>query len=218
MEFSALPEELIFKVFSYLLHRSLLAASQVSKKWKKVAFDPLLWTEITIDASIESPTMHVGAILRRATMLRRLDISRSSLNLGEVASATPSFRHLNELAIHSSMLSHPAVPQILQSCESLTSLVLRGRCALSEENIQVLENLPGLKSLDVSEEVRMCDEIIRRICLSCPRLEELKVNTKSVRVSGAWSSFLAPQAPLRDHFPYKCTAIVLPLLPESRVT
>ncbi|KAH9384493.1 hypothetical protein HPB48_026501 [Haemaphysalis longicornis] len=187
MNFCDLPDELVLKIFSYLPQRYLPAIAEVSYRWRQLAFDPLLWTEVTITPRGPTSAEHITEILERAFLLRKLDVSRSVVDLDEVALASHRFGLLNEFVIPSTALTHRAMARILKSCESVTTVVLRGRGMLLENQVTVLETLSSLKSLLVCHKLEVCDYVFAEVCLACPGLEQLKINSDSVFESRTWS-------------------------------
>lgn len=181
-----LPDELILKIFSYLPQRSLATIAKVSERWKKLAFDPVLWTEVCIDARGDPSAKQVREILDRATMIRKLDVSVGTVSLEAVASASSRFRLMNELAIPGRALSHHVMPSILRNCASLSTIVLCGQDMLLPNDVRILEALSSLKSLVASDDLNIPDDVLRQICVSCPRLERLELNSNQISRRDSW--------------------------------
>lgn len=186
MEFGDLPLELRLKIFSYLPHHSLLTIADVSREWKDLAFDPLLWTKIKIDWSLDMTL--IFEILQRATLLRSLHISRNaSFYLDEFAPALPRIQTLGELIIHYHALS-PSLQEALKNCPSVSSVVLVGGPTLVEREVAVLTAPPNLKSLVLSQGVRVPDQALHQISFACPGLERLEFNSDR---TSCWAALTA---------------------------
>lgn len=181
-----LPNELILKIFSYLPQRSLSTVAKVSERWRNLAFDPVLWTEVCIDARGDPDAQQVREILDRATMIRKLDVSVGTVSLEAVASASSRFQLMNELAIPGRALSHRVMPSILRNCESLSTIVLCGHDILLPNDVRALETLSSLKSLVASDDLNIRDDVLRQICVSCPRLERLELNSNQISRRDSW--------------------------------
>ncbi|KAH7942564.1 hypothetical protein HPB49_025326 [Dermacentor silvarum] len=69
VNFDDLPVELALNILSYLPQHCLPTIAKVSARWKTLAFDPSLWTEVCIDSTFGSSVQHVRDILERATMI-----------------------------------------------------------------------------------------------------------------------------------------------------
>ncbi|KAK8784051.1 hypothetical protein V5799_021849 [Amblyomma americanum] len=184
MHFEELPAEVVLKIFSYLSQACLVIVANVSKSWKKLAFDPYLWTDVRIDSRMQS-AQDVRDVLDRATMIRKLDVSGGTVHLSVVASASKQFSRLSHLAIEGRALSHPSMPDILRNCPSLTGITLCGENTLLPNEIRVLENLSSLKALR-AHPLHIQDEGIRQISASCPKLQRLMFNSDRISRKDTW--------------------------------
>lgn len=186
VNFDDLPVELALNILSYLPQHCLPTIAKVSARWKTLAFDPSLWTEVCIDSTFGSSVQHVRDILERATMIRKLDVSMGPLYLEVVASASNRFKLMEELAIPGRALSHASMPVILRNCESLNTVVLRGRDILMPADMRALEQLKCLKVLLASGEVRIDDDVFQQMCISCPHMQRLHFNSDLIFRRGSW--------------------------------
>lgn len=186
LTFDDLPVELALKVLSYLPQRCLQAIATVSDRWKTLAFDPSLWTEVCIDSIYGRSSQHVSDILDRATMIRKLDISTGPLYLEIIALASVRFKMMKEMVIPGRVLSHASMPVILRNCESLSKVVLRGEDVLLSVDMRTLEHLKCLKALVASSEVKIDDDVLRQLCISCPHIERLQFNSLLISRRESW--------------------------------
>ncbi|KAH9365662.1 hypothetical protein HPB48_003064 [Haemaphysalis longicornis] len=149
MEFGDLPLELRLKIFSYLPQRTLLTIADVSCEWKDLAFDPLLWTKVTISPSFSARS--IVQILERATLLRSLHITGgATVYIDVIAPFLPRFRTLSELILNKDALSFSVMLETLKNCPSLSGVMLLGEFVLMDSEVAVLSSLPHLKSLVLS--------------------------------------------------------------------
>ena len=72
-EFSKLPDEMIFLVFSYLCRSTVVKCAHVSKRWKRLAYE-VLWAKLDLSGSRLEPSI-LGTVLLRGP--RALRIARS---------------------------------------------------------------------------------------------------------------------------------------------
>ncbi|KAH9378215.1 hypothetical protein HPB48_018521 [Haemaphysalis longicornis] len=189
MDLDQLSSELILKIFSYLPQESLLALSQVSPRIKRMALDPFLWTKVIIDSSLSTCPEMLSEVLNSATLMRKLDASVDDVDLEALATASATFERLEEVTIRGWMLLHPNVPRLLCHCQSLESIVLRGKGVLTTEGVTVLQELSGLKSLLLSFYIRVPEKVVQQICISCPALEMLTLSSNSIHDDDTWNFF-----------------------------
>lgn len=186
LTFDDLPVELALKVLSYLPQRCLQAIAEVSERWKTLAFDPSLWTEVRIDWVNGRSSQHVRDILDRATMIRKLDISAAPLYFDVIALASVRFKMIKEMVIPGRVLSHASMPVILRNCETLSKVVLCGEDVLLSFHIRTLEHLKCLKTLVASLEVKIDDDVLQQLCISCPQIERLQFNSHLISRRESW--------------------------------
>ena len=107
VHFRSFPDEVILKIFSYLCQECLLQASPVNKRFRRLALDPTLWTELVISVWSDSEEL---------TALYKVLLERC--NLLEYLEFTPYFEKADEVGIHA-----------LRHCPHLTTLFMN-RCWL----------------------------------------------------------------------------------------
>ncbi|KAH7941386.1 hypothetical protein HPB49_012859 [Dermacentor silvarum] len=182
LQFNDLPVELVLKIFTYLPQFWLATIAQVCERWKELAFDPCLWTEVRINLRDMESEQQVREVLNRATLIRKLDVS-GIIYIEDIASCSTHFKRLKELVVPCRALSHRTMPVILRNCESLTTVALRGKDTL----------LPNdhLKCLSVT---RMSTGGLLHVSKARPNLESLKIgsvwNENDVTVAQALQTFL----------------------------
>ncbi|XP_040061594.1 uncharacterized protein LOC120836658 [Ixodes scapularis] len=186
MELTNLPAELILRIFSYLTQHQLTIIAKVSETWKQLAFDPSLWTEISIDSRANHSKQYTREVLDRALLIRQLDVSSGSVDLETVASCSHHFKLLTELFLPGRALSHHAIPTIFANSVSLSKLSLSGQNILLPNDVLTLEQLPRLKFLITTDELKIHDDVLRQISLSCPTLEYLALNSDHISRRDTW--------------------------------
>jgi Leucine-rich repeat (LRR) protein len=102
MALEQLPDELLLKVLSFLYHEELCTVSEVSKKFRRLAFDPTLWKHIVLE---EWPRMSLECwrlLVSRCTLLTSLYIVQQGKNTPELLRAvaeSPHGRQIRHLKI-----------------------------------------------------------------------------------------------------------------------
>lgn len=69
--FSKLSDEIILCVFKWLPKSTVAKCAQVSKRWKRLAYDEVLWRRLDLSGSCLKPTI-LGTVLLRGTQVLRL--------------------------------------------------------------------------------------------------------------------------------------------------
>lgn len=185
LQLDDLPVELVLKIFAYLPQFWLATIAQVCERWKELAFDPCLWTEVRINLRDMESEQQVREVLNRATLIRKLDVS-GIIYIEDIASCSTHFKLLKELVVPCRALSHRSMPVILRNCESLTTVALRGKDTLLPNDVRHLQSLKCLKVFSTSREVRIEDGILRQVCTSCPLLERLDISSDRIRHRSTW--------------------------------
>lgn len=186
MAFQDLPNELILKIFSYLNHDDLEQIAEVCQRWMQLASDPSLFTVLCIHRRYFDNPLRMQEILERASMLHTLYIITDRAAFDILASVSTGLRLLKHLTIPGSALSHRAMPAIFENCKSLATIVLWGPHRLSANEVRTLETLHSLRKLVASDGLEICDEVLRQICSSCPRLERLELNSEHISIKESW--------------------------------
>ena len=82
--FSKLSDEIMLCVFKWLPKSTVAKCAQVSKRWKRLSYDEVLWKRLDLSGSCLKPTI-LGTVLLRGTQVLRLAKS-------EVPPSNPRFK------------------------------------------------------------------------------------------------------------------------------
>ncbi|KAI8034190.1 hypothetical protein M5D96_013041 [Drosophila gunungcola] len=152
-----LPFEILLRILSYLDLKSLFRVGQVSRTFYDISTHPLLYAELSL-----KPYWHVASsellctLARRATMLRKLDLSWCG-GLGNVSPTefkkflTQRGDNLTHLRLNScKFLNASCIENVGIVCDNLIELSLRN-CATDPPllNFSCLANLKNLERLDL---------------------------------------------------------------------
>lgn len=69
--FSRLSDEVILSIFKWLPKSTVAKCAQVSKRWKRLSYDEVLWRRLDLSGNWLKPTM-LGTVLLRGTQVLRL--------------------------------------------------------------------------------------------------------------------------------------------------
>lgn len=69
--FSRLPDELVLCIFKWLPKPTIARCAQVSKRWRRLAYDEALWRRLDLSGTCLKPTV-LGTVLLRGTQILRL--------------------------------------------------------------------------------------------------------------------------------------------------
>lgn len=69
--FSRLSDEVILSIFKWLPKSTIAKCAQVSKRWKRLAYDEALWKRIDLSGNCLKPSI-LGTVLLRGTQILRL--------------------------------------------------------------------------------------------------------------------------------------------------
>jgi len=106
--FSKLSDEIMLCVFKWLPKSTVAKCAQVSKRWKRLSYDEVLWKRLDLSGSCLKPTI-LGTVLLRGTQVLRL--AKSEICDPVYPQETPphhlcpSFRNLQYLDLSMSAIS-----------------------------------------------------------------------------------------------------------------
>lgn len=69
--FSRLSDEVILSIFKWLPKSTVARCAQVSKRWKRLSYDEILWRRLDLSGNCLKPTI-LGTVLMRGTQVLRL--------------------------------------------------------------------------------------------------------------------------------------------------
>lgn len=69
--FSRLSDEVILNIFKWLPKSTVARCAQVSKRWKRLSYDEVLWRRLDLSGNCLKPTI-LGTVLLRGTQVLRL--------------------------------------------------------------------------------------------------------------------------------------------------
>ncbi|KAG5666354.1 hypothetical protein PVAND_014388 [Polypedilum vanderplanki] len=155
---SDMPDEVIFKIMSFLDLKSLYNCSRVSKKFHQIAKDPLLYTEVNLRVYwYRVNTILFSSLQERCKLIRKLDLSSCGYYGSVTAEDFIKFlrangRSLTHLRLNSSQfLNSFCLQQIGFKCENLIELSLQNYANISEEReFRPLSLLTRLETVDLS--------------------------------------------------------------------
>ncbi|XP_034098475.1 F-box/LRR-repeat protein 4 [Drosophila albomicans] len=152
-----LPFEILLKILSYLDLKSLFRMGQVSRLFYDISTHPLLYGELSLKPYWQLTNSKLLCTLaRRATMLRKLDLSWCG-GFGEVSPTefkkflTQRGDNLTHLRLNScKFLNASCIETVGIVCDNLIELSLRN-CAIDPPllNFSCLANLKNLERLDL---------------------------------------------------------------------
>ena len=155
--FSELPDELILKIFGYLVHSELVNCLRVCQKWYRLANDDSLWYEVEISwhklltngsllstIAQQHPNVHDLVMELKSGFT---NLKHSSLEIPDSLSVWTCFKNLSRLSIYNSpglcmdyaVPFFHALPNILSAChKTLMCFTCEGSTKLESEQFQLL--------------------------------------------------------------------------------
>lgn len=86
--FSRLSDEVILSVFKWLPKSTIAKCAQVSKRWKRLSYDEVLWRRLDLSSTCLKPTI-LGTVLLRGTQVLRLAKTEVNLNMKAITFLLP---------------------------------------------------------------------------------------------------------------------------------
>ena len=155
--FSELPDELILKIFGYLVQSELVNCMRVCQKWYRLASDDSLWYEVELfwhklvhngnllsSIAQQHPNVHNLVMELKSGFT---NVKLSSLEIPDSLSVWACFKNLSRLTIYNSpglymdyvVPFFHALPNILSAChKTLTCFTCEGSSKLESEQFQLL--------------------------------------------------------------------------------
>ena len=160
--FSELPDELILKIFGYLVHSELRNCLSVCRKWYRLGNDDSLWYEVeTTWHKLFSNSKLLFSIVQQHPSVRSLVVATNSSSWASQLSSSvitypvsvwALFKGLTELTLYDCPAHFfSAVPHILSACyETLKCFRCEGSTRLESEQFQLLFTSPLIKYRELS--------------------------------------------------------------------
>ncbi|XP_037077796.1 F-box/LRR-repeat protein 7-like [Pollicipes pollicipes] len=181
--FVRLSDELALRVFSHLSADELSRCARVCRRWRRLAWQPCLWTDIRLTGGCADPDGALGHIFRLlgrrqpgalcpAVLRVRLDgCSRlTDAGLAQLAHRCPQLRRL-ELRLTDGTLG-----LVAGRCPALRELSVADCPRITDVGVRRLAPLgPGLRHLSLAHCRTVSDAGVAQLALSCRRLRYLNV-------------------------------------------
>ncbi|KAH7960910.1 hypothetical protein HPB49_024745 [Dermacentor silvarum] len=140
MHFDDLPVELILKIFSYLSQLALATVAEVSERWKTLALDPSLWSEVHISLW---DRLSAQQLCSSCPMLELLDLNSDHIRHRSTWECLESFQRLTCLSL--SQISTSALLHLSKACPRLQSLKISS--VRNDNNVTVAQALQAFHKL-----------------------------------------------------------------------
>ncbi|CAH1395014.1 unnamed protein product [Nezara viridula] len=174
--FSTLSDEMVLGVFNYFSHEDLKVTAQVSRRFRRLAYDESLWPRIDL-ASKSLSSNSLAYIMKRGVKILRLKEAKVhspvwSKQLGLRMSDFSS--KIEYLDMSYCLISTEDLTIFLSKCENLKKLSLES-CELSVEVCSEIAKNRDLNTLNLAMVEGLDLKGLELICASCKRLESINV-------------------------------------------
>ncbi|XP_054752126.2 F-box/LRR-repeat protein 7-like [Lytechinus pictus] len=191
--FDRLTDSVITHMFSYLSTKQLCRCSCVSRRWHRLAWQPMLWTTIRLSGRRLDVNFALRVLVKRLsreTPYLCLSVGKLVLNgchrlsdktLELIAHRCPELLHVELMGCH--LISNAAIFQIVSRCPNLDYLDISGCKQVDCMNLPVepatsdpkdfLKQRINLRHLDMSDCSLLDDNGLRTIATNCPTLVNL---------------------------------------------
>jgi len=171
--FSKLSDEIILCVFKWLPKSTVARCAQVSKRWKRLAYDEVLWRRLDLSGSCLKPTI-LGTVLLRGTQVLRLAKSEICDPIYPAEAPPPhmcpSFHNLQYLDLSMSSISTQGLCEIFNTCQSLKKLSLE-HCSVDEQVCELLGKNEKLEVLNMSMCYGVSEAGLKWIAEGCRKID-----------------------------------------------
>uniref|UniRef100_A0A8D8TDB8 S-phase kinase-associated protein 2 n=2 Tax=Cacopsylla melanoneura TaxID=428564 RepID=A0A8D8TDB8_9HEMI len=167
--FDSLSDEVMLLIFTYLNKKTLVECSQVSKRWKRIAYDDELWMRIDVSSRTLNTTAissllernpkylrmsqtHFRQVVSTPRLLRTeyLDLSMAKINVEDLGTFLSHFNNLKKLSLEHITCDLTVCQGIAQNVK-LNCLNLSMCKNICEHFLELLlTNCKGLLSLNLS--------------------------------------------------------------------
>lgn len=171
--FSRLSDEVILSVFKWLPKSTIAKCAQVSKRWKRLSYDEVLWRRLDLSSTCLKPTI-LGTVLLRGTQVLRLAKTEICDPIYPACSPSPqecpSYQNLQFLDLSMSSISPQGLFELFETCRNLKKLSME-HCIIDERACKALSKNEQLEVLNMS----MCYGVgvveLKWIVEGCKKLE-----------------------------------------------
>lgn len=170
--FSRLSDEIILCVFRWLPKATIARCAQVSKRWKRLAYDEALWRRLDLSGVSLKPTV-LGTVLMRGTQVLRLaktEVCDPIYDANAPALTRPSMRNLQYLDLSMAAVSCAGLAELLRWCRSLRKLSLE-HCVLDDSCCRYLATNGQLEALNMSMCHGVTETALTAIAAGCTQLD-----------------------------------------------
>ncbi|XP_045615439.1 S-phase kinase-associated protein 2 isoform X2 [Procambarus clarkii] len=177
-KFNRMSDELILGVFRWLPKFMLARCAQVSRRWKRLAFDETLWRRLDLGGKTLKPGVVGRVILRGSSILRlaKAEVGNPifSPQLHYLPSIPPVRSKLQYLDLSMAAIEPQALEELLSVCFDLKKLSLE-HCTITRSICSHIANNPNLETLNLAMCYGLCHSYVLNILNHCKRLQSLNL-------------------------------------------
>ncbi|KAK8744405.1 hypothetical protein OTU49_000778, partial [Cherax quadricarinatus] len=177
-KFNRMSDELILAVFRWLPKFMLARCAQVSRRWKRLAFDETLWRRLDLGGKTLKPGVVGRVILRGSNILRlaKAEVGNPifSPQLHYLPSIPPIRSKLQYLDLSMAAIEPQALEELLSVCFDLKKLSLE-HCTLTQSVCSHIANNSNLETLNLAMCYGLCHSYLVNILNHCKRLQSLNL-------------------------------------------
>ncbi|XP_014283340.1 S-phase kinase-associated protein 2 [Halyomorpha halys] len=174
--FSTLSDEIVLGIFNYFSHEDLKVTAQVSRRFRRLAYDESLWPRIDL-ASKSLSSNSLAYIMKRGVKVLRLKEAKVH---SPVWSKQLSFRmsdfysKIEYLDMSYCLITTEDLAIFLSKCRNLKKLSLES-CELSVEVCSEIAKNRDLNTLNFAMVEGLDREGLQLICSNCKRMESINL-------------------------------------------
>uniref|UniRef100_A0A0P4WCE1 F-box domain-containing protein n=1 Tax=Scylla olivacea TaxID=85551 RepID=A0A0P4WCE1_SCYOL len=177
-KFNRMSDELILAVFRWLPKFMLARCAQVSRRWKRLAFDESLWRRLDLGGKTLKPGV-VGRVILRGCVILRLSKTEVgtpifSPQLQHLPTLLPVRSKLQYLDLSMAVIQPQALEELLSVCFDLKKLSLE-HCTLTQSVCSYIAKNTSLETLNLAMCYGLCHSYIVEILTQCKRLHCLNL-------------------------------------------
>ncbi|XP_046436845.1 S-phase kinase-associated protein 2-like [Daphnia pulex] len=149
--FSRLSDEVILSIFKWLPKSTIAKCAQVSKRWKRLCYDEVLWRRLDLSGTCLKPTILGSVLLRGAHILRlaKTEICDPIYPVSPLLQEFPRYRNLQFLDLSMASISTQGLFDLFDTCKNLKKLSME-HCVVDERACKALSQNEQLEVLNMS--------------------------------------------------------------------